>query len=680
MAVGTKVTTAATEQISIMIQQPSDLYHSLHTSTPKRLHTGVDLIAHKFVGQYKRRSVIFKKLLSHAETVDSIVEREVKLLTDTELQQKVAQHAAYFRRKAYSDLKVNKELLSALATLVEVCRRTLGLRPHIEQIVGALGLYLGHLVEMATGEGKSLTASIAATLTGWKNRPCHILTVNSYLAERDALEFSEYYAEVGLSVGYVTDGMSQDERRNHYKSHIVYTTSKELLADFLRDRLAFNQKHTADQIMIRNLVNRQSTDRLVLRGIDTVIVDEADSILIDEAISPLIISSPVENQAFIDSVKVAKGLSSPLQLSIDYEVDAEYRSITLTTAGKEKLKELAAPLHGFWHGKDRREELVTQSLIAKEFFIRDKNYIVQDGKVIIIDEFTGRLTPGRSWSNGLHQSVEAKEEIEITYPNETVARMSFQKFFRYFKSLSGMTGTAKESSSEFWNIYELPSLLIPPHKPINRKSLPIIFRKTEKEKWLAIIQSVQGLYGMSRSVLIGVRTIQESNTLSALLDGASIPHQLLNAVKHEDEADIIREAGINGRVTIATNMAGRGTDIKLDEYSKNLGGLHIILSGLNDSGRIDRQLMGRCARQGDPGSVQVFLSSDDEILKGGLPPAAYKSINKVFEYSGHSNYLQYLPFRIAQRRLEKKAQKQRKSVLKADNWLEESLTFGSGYS
>lgn len=658
--------------------QPSELYHSLHTSPPKVLHTGVDLIAHKVVGKYRRRSFAFKKLLGYAKKIDFIATHEIQPLSTEAIKQKVEQHILYFRRKSYSNPTINKEVIYALALLVEVCSRTLGLRPHVEQIVGALGLYTGYLVEMATGEGKSLTASIAATLAGWKSRPCHILTVNSYLAKRDALEFSGYYDEVGLTVGYVTDDMPHDERTKHYKAHVVYTTSKELLADFLRDRITSNQQQTAEQVMVRHLVNKHNSDQIVLRGIDTVIVDEADSILIDEAVSPLIISSPVENQSFIESVKEARELSIHLQSDTDYAVDTEYRSINLLPQGIKKLEGLAASLHGFWHGKGRREELVIQSLTAKEFFIKNKNYIVQDGKIIIIDEFTGRLTPGRSWSNGLHQAIEAKEGIEVTFPNETVARMSFQKFFRLFKNLSGMTGTATEASSEFWNIYELPCLQIPPYKPVRRTHLPIVFRKTEDDKWLAIIRSVQSLYQSRRSVLIGVRTIRESNILSGLLNDEKIPHQLLNAVRHEDEAEIIQEAGINSRVTIATNMAGRGTDIKLDEASKALGGLHIILSGLNDSGRIDRQLMGRCARQGDPGSVQIFLSLDDEVLKG-LSPSLYAKLSKILQYLSYPKYLQTFLFKASQRRLEKQAQQQRRSVLKADTWLEESLTFGSDY-
>lgn len=676
MAVGKTVKTTSTKQISI-IMQPSELYHSLHVISPQRLHTGIDLFAHKLVGRYKRRPLALKRLSEFASQVENLAASDIESLSPDLINKRLEMHISYFRRKSHSEQRITPEVLSALATLVKVCGRVLGLHPHKEQIIGALGLYSGYLIEMATGEGKSLTAALAATLTGWKNRPCHILTVNTYLAERDAEYFSAYYKKVGLTVGSVTDEMSADERRKQYKAHIVYTTSKELLADFLRDRLSLQQQPNAEQILVRDLVSRHSTSSLVLRGIDTAIIDEADSILIDEAVSPLIISSPVENQSFIDSIIIAKDLATHLRSKNDYEVDLEFRSISLTVKGKLKLEKLAAPLNGFWHGKARREELVVQSLVAREFFIKDKNYVIQDDQIVIIDEFTGRLTPGRSWSNGLHQAVEAKEDIKVTFPNETIARMSFQKFFRFFKNLSGMTGTAQEAAAEFWDIYELPSLIIPPHRPIRRSFLPTSIFKEEKEKWLGIIDAVGKLHGDSQPVLIGVRSIQESNNIALLLNAAGIPNQLLNAVNHQSEAEIVEEAGLSGRVTIATNMAGRGTDIKLDTLSREVGGLHIILSGLNDSGRIDRQLMGRCARQGDPGSVQVFLSFEDELLKRSSS-SLHSKYSKLFQYCPIP-YLRYFLFKASQKHLEKLAKNQRVSVLRADNWLEESLTFGSDY-
>ena len=352
--------------------------------------------------------------------------------------------------------------------LVEAADRKLGLRPYPVQVMGAMALYHGYLTEMATGEGKSLTACLPAVLAAWTGRPCHLVTVNDYLANRDAVEMRPFYAFCGVSVGSILGEMDPRLRRSNYDNGVVYTTLKELVADFLRDRLILGTMSHPYRRLLRQVLDPRFRDSegLVLKGLDTAIVDEADSVLIDEAVTPLIISRMEENEPLVDACTRAHRIAADLHPTEDYRVDHKYKEIRFTKAGRSKLEARAQRLPGIWRGPARREELVQQSLTAREFYRKDKQYVVQDDKVVIVDEFTGRLMPNRTWRHGLHQAVEANEGIAVSNPSETLARLSFQRFFRFFRKLSGMTGTAREAAGEFWHIYRLPV----PFQPIGPAS------------------------------------------------------------------------------------------------------------------------------------------------------------------------------------------------------------------
>jgi preprotein translocase subunit SecA len=571
-------------------------------------------------------------------------------------------------------------LSNALAIIVEVADRTLGLRPFPVQVMGAMALYRGTLAEMATGEGKSLTACLPAALAAWTGRPCHFVTVNDYLANRDAVEMRPFYAFCGVSVGCVQGGMAPEERRQNYEKGVVYTTLKELVADFLRDRLIIGGLHNASRRLLREMLQpgHRGPEGVVLRGLDTAIVDEADSVLIDEAVTPLIISRAQENKPLVEACQTAYDIASMLRLDEDYKKNIKFREVHLTKDGLMKVEEQARMLPGIWRGTARRIELVQQALTAREFYQRDKQYVIQDGKVAIVDDFTGRLMPNRTWRHGLHQAVEAKEGLEVNDPSETLARLSFQRFFRFFRKLSGMTGTAKEAVAELWYIYKLPVLAIPTNRPCIRKMHPDRVFATQDEKWEAVVQEIERWHNTGRPVLVGTRSVRASEKLAELLGARDCPFNLLNAVRHKEEAQIVAAAGEQNRITIATNMAGRGTDIKLGRGVADIGGLHVIATERHESGRIDRQLFGRCARQGDPGSAQAFMSLEDELVQRFVPASMRNRLTSALKRkTPGAGRLSQAGLSHAQRAAKRLAYRQRRNVLQMDTWLEEALAFTS---
>lgn len=594
-------------------------------------------------------------------------------MSDHDLRHRLHEFRERFRRGGRSADRLEIEALGALR---EVADRQVGLRPFRVQLVGALALHRGCLVEMATGEGKTLTAGLAAVLSGWTRRPCHIITANDYLVRRDEEWLKRYYEFCGVSVGYVTAEMKPLERRKEYDCDVTYTTSKEVLADFLRDRLQLGAVTHPTRRLIRRMTGAASRENLVLRGLDTAIVDEADSILIDEAVTPLIISAARKNQHLREASLAASEMVSDLELETDYTVDSRYREVHLTKSGVERLRERCAGRTGLWRGSDRRVDLIRQALTAREFFQKGKQYVISHGKVVIVDEFTGRPMPQRSWRQGLHQAVEAKEGVELTDPTETIARLSFQKFFRLFRRLSGMTGTAREASEELWHVYKLPVVRVPTNRPCIRQQWPERVFADESAKYAAIADEVERLHQTGRPVLIGTRNVTASERLAALLEDRGLAFRLLNAVRLAEEANIIALAGERGQITIATNMAGRGTDIKLGPGVAEMGGLHVIASERHESGRVDRQLFGRSARQGDPGSAQAFVSVQDELLRRHLHPAFLRQVDYVVRkrLPGWERVAQ-LAVNRAQRNAQTTAFKQRLAVLKMDDWLEEALSF-----
>jgi preprotein translocase subunit SecA len=653
---------------------PTEDYRRTHIVTPGRLHRGLDSMLYGIIGRHRRRLGIVRTLERKAEEIIGLAEGLIHV-SDRRLRERIEEMRIQFYRQA----KGHEDLIpEALANMMEVAYRKLGLRPYPVQIMGAMALHKGYLAEMATGEGKSLTACLPATLSAWTGRPFHFVTVNDYLANRDAVEMRSFYTFCGVSVGCVMSEMDPRERRMNYDKGVVYTTLKELVADFLRDRLILGALCNPSRRLLKQFLHPRlrDMDGMVLRGVDTAIVDEADSVLIDEAVTPLIISRAQENKPLVEACKTAHGIASSLKFGEDYLVDLKYREINLTKKGLKKLEAKSQLLPGIWRGASRREELVQQALTAREFYNQDKQYVIQDDKIAIVDEFTGRLMPNRTWRHGLHQAVEAKEGLKVNDPSETLARLSFQRFFRFFRRLSGMTGTAREAASEFWHIYRLPVLPIPTNRPCIRKMLPDSVFPTGEEKWHAIVQEIEGWQRTGRPVLVGTRSVKASEKLAAMLTAKDFEFNLLNAVRHREEARIVAAAGEQNRITIATNMAGRGTDIKLGRGVAEKGGLHVIATERHESGRIDRQLFGRCARQGDPGSAQSFISAEDELIKRFVPtPMRNRLITAIRSKAPGAGRLATGALSYAQRAAQRLAFRQRRNVLQMDTWMEEALSF-----
>lgn len=455
---------------------PARIYQQTAITIPDQVPKGLDGWVYRAVGSMRRVMFPRKRLLRLTSGIHDEADR-FRTLSDRDLQSMLSRARERFRRLDWDHEAYVPE---ALALLVEAADRTLGLRPFPVQIMGALALFRGNLIEMQTGEGKTLTAALAAVLSGWSERPCHVITVNDYLAERDAGHLRPFYETCGLDAGSVSGSMGQEERRRNYACSVVYTTSKELLADFLRDRLALRGTHDPSRRYLRRRFDARGEDGLVLRGLHTAIVDEADSVLVDEAVTPLIISRKAENEPLLQPCRMAVDLADRLERDVHYVVDPKYREVRLTTAGVREVESMTVHLPPIWHAPSRREELILQALTAHEFFHKGKQYVLQDGKVVIVDEFTGRLMPWRSWRQGLHQILEAAEGVDITHPNETLARLSFQRFFRFFTKLCGMTGTAREVATEFWNIYRLNCVAIPPNRPCRRRTLRVrVFAREE---------------------------------------------------------------------------------------------------------------------------------------------------------------------------------------------------------
>jgi len=635
-------------------------------------------------GRFLPRRQMF---LRRAEKV-LVLEKHFSQMTDSKLREAAGELREIFRcrRDNHSDLE------RAFALVREAAVRQIGESPFPVQIAGAFALENGCIAEMATGEGKTLTATMPATVAGWRGQGCHIITVNDYLAQRDAEWMGRIYRFCGLSVAHIAQGMSTADRGAAYLADITYCTNKEVTADFLRDRLVLGRLRGLSSTLLTKIVRAGQSiiDRLVQRGLNFAIVDEADSVLVDEAITPLIISGPAPNPEQVEAFRQAADIVTHLNQDTDYRVNARYREVELTNEGRARLADLAETFGNIWQGARRREEIATKALIAKELYSLDKQYVIDDGKVVIVDDFTGRLMPDRSWRDGLHQAVEAKEKLEITPPKDTYARISFQRFFRMYSKLSGMTGTASEAAAEFWQIYHLPVVVIPTNRPCIRTNLPDIVLPTGPTKWNRILLEIRRVNETGRPVLVGTRSVRASEYISQLLQAESLDHQVLNAVRHREEAQIVAGAGQTGRITVATNMAGRGTDIKLGRGVAKLGGLHVIASERNESARIDRQLFGRCARQGDPGSAQAIVCLEDEFVsRYAKNLVAYmkkryahrvrgpkgESSNGAHATDGISSITTRAVFRMSQLRAEKLALRQRKSVMRTDHWLEEQLSF-----
>jgi len=639
----------------------------------KSLAKGLDAVWDAGVGLVQRCVPRLRRFLQRAEAALKF-EKQFSDMSNAQLREALDPLREVFRRHRDTP----EDLDRAFALVREVAMRQIGERPFPVQMAGAFALEAGCVAEMATGEGKTLTATMPATIAGWRGLGCHIITVNDYLAKRDAEWMGRIYHFCGLKVAHVEQGMLDGDRRAAYAADITYCTNKEVTADFLRDRLILGRCGGLSSALLDRMggKSRPVMDALVQRGLPYAIVDEADSILIDEAVTPLIISGPGPNPEQTQAFEQAAGLAGQLEVRSDYQVDLRYQEVELTEAGKKRLAQLSAGLGGLWNGARRSQELMVKALTAKELYRRDHQYVVDGGKVVIVDEFTGRLMPDRQWRDGLHQAVEAKERIEVTPPKETYARVSFQRFFRMYGKLAGMTGTAQEATAEFWQIYHLPVVVVPTNRPCVREYLPDLVFPSEAAKWQRIIAEIVRIHETGRPILVGTRSVRASESLSGLLKEQGLEHQVLNAVHHREEAHIVAGAGQRGCITVATNMAGRGTDIKLGPGIAGLGGLHVMATERNESGRIDRQLFGRGARQGDPGSAQAIVSLEDEFVSRYAKTLTHSLKRRHgSEEKDISSQVTRAAFRYAQWRADRIALRRRKAVIKSDHWLDDHLSF-----
>jgi preprotein translocase subunit SecA len=537
------------------------------------------------------------------------------------------------------------------ALVREAAKRTIQQRHYDVQMIGGMALFYGCIAEMETGEGKTLTATLPTYLHALVGKGSHVATVNDYLAERDASLMRPVYELLGLTTGVILTPDTQDVRRKNYAMDITYGTAKEFGFDFLRDRLLLRRMGMAQS----NLLNQLTSARLELggempvqRGHHFCLVDEADSILIDDARTPLIIGSLGDKaiERIVTLYRWAAEMVPQFKEDLHYEYDHDEKKIELTAEGRQLVRALPKPeiLRGV--GLIDLYQYVERAIKVDRDFLIDRQYVVKEGEIVIVDENTGRLAEGRKWRDGIHQAIEAKEKLEVSVPTGQAARITVQDLFLRYKHLAGMTGTAWSAAREFKKVYKMRVIPIPTNRPVQRKRLPDKVFGTADQKWKAIAEDVREQHLKGRPVLIGTRSIDKSLLLSKLLTEKGIPHQILNAHEVAAEAEIVAKAGEPGKVTVATNMAGRGTDIKLTPEVRAAGGLHVICTELHDSARIDRQLMGRCGRQGDPGTVQQYMSLDDEVLRTGFGPAVAEKMIALGE-KANANPQKYL--RLIQR-------------------------------
>lgn len=602
------------------------------------------------------------------ETVSGLAIRYERL-KETEFQR-----AAESLRAALVRQGLTAPLVAEVFALIrEVAARLLNQRHFDVQVLGGYALLQGLVAEMQTGEGKTLTATLPACAAALSGLPVHIVTVNDYLATRDAELMGPLYRALGLSVGVIVHGLTPEARRQAYACDVTYCTNKELVFDYLKDRLAIGRQSNPVQRRVRKVSSPGQTDGLLLRGLYFAIVDEADSVLVDEARTPLIIAGRGSDADERLMYEQALAVARQLRLGQEARLDLRARHIRLTDAGSARVLKLTAGFGGVWRGRGRREHLIEQALSALHLFELDKHYVVQDAKVQIVDEYTGRVMADRSWERGLHQMIEVKESCPLSERQETLARISYQRFFRRYLRLSGMTGTAREVAGELWSVYQLGVATIPTNRPMQRVGFPDRVFETSGVRWTAVVGAVEQLYVKGRAVLIGTRSVAASEHLGRLLRAAGLPHRVLNARQDREEAEIVAQAGGAGRITVATNMAGRGTDIHLGDGVAVRGGLHVLATERHDAGRIDRQLFGRCGRQGDPGSHEALLSLEDELV--------------VAHTTAFGRWLAGLALRVgwqgpslrligrAQRAAERSHARMRRAVLKVDDQLESALAF-----
>jgi len=593
------------------------------------------------------------------------LEPELQELDDYQLRKRSL--ALQYRAKSGEPL--SRLLVEGYALVREAGRRTINMRHFDVQILGGIAMFHRSIVEMQTGEGKTLTATLPLYLYGLAGKGCHLATVNDYLARRDAEWMTPIYKALGLTVGVVETQMSQPQRRKAYGCDVTYGTAKEFGFDFLRDRLLLRRIGEGQGDLLGGMLGKGGRDggeKPVQRGHYFALVDEADSILIDEARTPLIISAlPSEEQKLaVECYKWSHSVIDEFIEDDDYDYDHEKKTVELTREGRQKARLLPKPEEMSKVGMVNIYQYLERAILVGREYHLDRQYVVRDGEVVIVDEFTGRLAEGRKWRDGIHQAVEAKEDVEVSVETGQAARVTVQDYFLRYERLGGMTGTAMGSARELRKIYRCCVMPIPTNRPAIRKQLPTRVFGSAEAKWEAVAEEVRQAHAEGRPVLIGTRSIDKSEVLSKLLDAMGIEHQILNANHVATEADIVAGAGQQGKVTVSTNMAGRGTDIKLGDGIVELGGLHVICTEMHDSSRIDRQLIGRCGRQGDPGTFRQYLALDDDLLLAGLGPDKSRKLKQLGEEHANgemANFEKY--FQKAQNKVEKRHFRQRRALM-----------------
>jgi preprotein translocase subunit SecA len=617
-----------------------------------------------------------RRRIARIVAVASQAESELQLMDVAALLARFKASGRSMRQSGFTD----DALAQSMAIVREASQRSLGMRHHDVQIVGGWALLQGWVAEMATGEGKTLVAALSASAAASTGAAVHVVTVNDYLAERDAEQNAPLFKFLGLSVGVIKGDMDLAQRRGQYACDVVYVSNKELVFDYLKDRIA-TRGVLGSHLKLQSLARMQSTGNaqamdspVLLRGLHVAIVDEADSVLIDEARTPLIISETMPDEMGPELYNQALDFGKRMVQGTHFSMAAD-RQIWLNPQAETDLQLWSQDLPGVWTSGIWRKELIQKALTALHCFQRDQHYILADNKIQIVDEFTGRVMPDRSWERGLHQMIEAKEGAEITGQRKTLSQMTYQRFFRRYLLLCGMTGTAKEIAVELKSTYDLQVLRVPTHKPPLRLRLADNCYATDALRWQAVAQRAVAISQQGRPVLVGTRSVEASEKLSALLELQGIAHTVLNARQDKTEAEAVAQGGEAGRITVATNMAGRGTDIKLAPGVNERGGLHVILTEFHESARVDRQLFGRSARQGNAGSAEAVTAVGDELFLRFAWPLNRLAKRLAGQQQRQPTWLVNAMVRLAQLRAERYNRHIRLSTMKQDRRTQDMMGF-----
>ncbi|MFV1966107.1 MAG: preprotein translocase subunit SecA [Pirellulaceae bacterium] len=594
--------------------------------TPNRIPRGATAHITALIG-----GPVPRRLVRWGKLVDQVAAFEPELSKETDRQ--LRKRSLSLRYQVKSGVPLHRILVESYALVRESAKRTLEMRHFDVQILGGISLFFGAIAEMETGEGKTLTATLPLFVHALVGKGAHLATVNDYLAKRDADWMGPVYELLGLTVGVIETPDPPDQRRKAYACDITYGTAKEFGFDFLRDRLLLRRMGFRQEDFLGNVSEHRfegEGDQPVQRGMHFALVDEADCILIDEARTPLIIGSLGDKarETVVATYQWAAQSAGQYVEDKHYEVEDDTKKVELTAEGRQLVRTLPKMDILRTVGLVDLYQYTERAIKCDRDYHFDVQYVVRDGEIVIVDEFTGRLGEGRKWRDGIHQAIEAQEDVEVTVPTGQAARITVQDLFLRYQRLAGMTGTARTSAREFYKIYKAHVIPVPTNRQVRRTRLPDRVFPSADAKWKAIVEDVREEHAAGRPILVGTRSIDKSELLSKMLTEAGLEHRVLNAREIAAEAEIVALAGENGKITVATNMAGRGTDIKLAEGVAERGGLHVICTELHDAARIDRQLAGRCARQGDPGTVQQYLALDDEILLNGFGPDRAEKIEK----------------------------------------------------